>query len=343
MPSVIESLNSALHTALEKDKRAIILGEDILDPYGGAFKVTHGLSSSFPDQVLTTPVSEAGIVGVATGMALRGFRPIVEIMFGDFITLTADQLINHSTKFRFMYNDQVRVPIVIRTPMGGRRGYGPTHSQTIEKLFLGVPNLNIFAPNIYNDPGELLLNSIFSIDDPVLFIENKIQYAQMLVGEGDLQDFIIHKNGHLPNRKSETLNDFAAPVQLSLRDAPPASVTIATYGYMAELCRQAALRLAYEEEIFIDIILFSQLLPIDTSPIQSSLHITKRLLVVEEGTVTSGWGAEVLATSLEMFGSLHFQGHRVASLDTTIPGSSILEEEILPGIEDIILAVKKMV
>ena len=112
---------------------------------------------------------------------------------------------------------------------------------------------------------------------------------------------------------------------------------------MAELCRQAALRLAYEEEIFIDIILFSQLLPIDISPIQTSLQITKRLLVVEEGTVTSGWGAEILATSLEMFGSLHFQGHRVASLDTTIPGSSILEEEILPGIDDIILAVKKMV
>ena len=136
MPTVIDSLNSALITALEKDEHVLIFGEDILDPYGGAFKVTRGLSSSFPDQVFTTPVSEAGIVGVASGLALRGFRPVVEIMFGDFVTLAADQVINHAAKFRYMYNDQVNVPVVIRTPMGGRRGYGPTHSQTMEKLFI---------------------------------------------------------------------------------------------------------------------------------------------------------------------------------------------------------------
>src|SRR4030043_400254 len=136
MPSVLESLNSALHRAFADNINVYLLGEDVLDPYGGAFKVTRGLSTSHPQRVITTPISEAGFIGVATGMALRGLRPVVEIMFGDFTTLIADQLINHLTKFRWMYNDQVRVPLLIRTPMGGRRGYGHTHSQTLEKLFL---------------------------------------------------------------------------------------------------------------------------------------------------------------------------------------------------------------
>ena len=133
--TILNLLNQGLHQAFSKDQNVYCLGEDILDPYGGAFKVTQGLSSQYPGRVLTTPISEAGIVGVATGMALRGLRPVVEIMFGDFITLIADQVINHLTKFRWMYNDQVRVPIVIRTPMGGRRGYGPTHSQSLEKIY----------------------------------------------------------------------------------------------------------------------------------------------------------------------------------------------------------------
>ena len=131
MSTVLETLNASLHDAMTKDERVYIMGEDILDPYGGAFKVTKGLSTSFPERVITTPISEAGIVGVAAGMALRGLRPIVEIMFGDFFTLIADQLINHIAKFRWMYKDQVNVPIVIRAPMGGRRGYGPTHSQSL--------------------------------------------------------------------------------------------------------------------------------------------------------------------------------------------------------------------
>ena len=341
MPTVIDSLNSALKTALEKDEHVLILGEDILDPYGGAFKVTRGLSSSFPDQVLTTPVSEAGIVGVASGLALRGFRPVVEIMFGDFVTLAADQVINHAAKFRYMYNDQVNVPVVIRTPMGGRRGYGPTHSQTMEKLFMGVPDISIFAPNLFIDPGELLLASIFDVDDPVLFVENKIQYTQKLVIDDDHQEFI--KIDHQTSGIKETIKDFASPIQLSLRDAPSPSVTIATYGYMADLCRQAALRLAYEEEIFIDIVIFSQILPIDISPINRSLQKTGHLLVVEEGTITSGWGAEILASSLEQFGNHHFRAMRVASKDSPIPAAHILEQVLLPGIEDIILAVKKMV
>ena len=113
----LESLRSALHTVLAEDPTTLVLGEDILDPYGGAFKVTQGLSSRFPDRVLTTPISEEAIVGMGVGLALRGRRPVVEIMFGDFVALAADQLINHAAKYAAMYNGGVRVPLVVRTPM----------------------------------------------------------------------------------------------------------------------------------------------------------------------------------------------------------------------------------
>lgn len=343
MRTVIDSLNAALRTALEIDKQVLLLGEDILDPYGGAFKVTQGLSTKFPEQVLTTPVSEAGIVGIATGLALCGFRPIVEIMFGDFITLTTDQIINHATKFHFMYNNQVHVPIVIRTPMGGRRGYGPTHSQTIEKLFLGVPDFYIYAPNIFINPGDLLNNAIFSVHEPVLFIENKIQYSQQLIDELKLKDFTITRYKPTENKIDTPGEDITTPVQLSLRGIASPNLTIATYGYMAELCYQAAMQLAFEEEIFLDIIVFSQLLPIDISALYPSLQKTGRLLVVEEGTITAGWGSEIIASSIEQFEDLNLKAMRVASLDQPIPASWALEQSMLPSKEDIILAVKKMV
>ena len=141
--TVLSSLNTGLLSALKQDERVYLLGEDILDPYGGAFKITKGCSSAYPGRVLAAPISEGGLAGVSAGMALRGLRPVLEIMFGDFITLTADQLINHISKFRWMYNNSVNLPLVIRTPMGGRRGYGPTHAQTLEKFFIGVPGLTL--------------------------------------------------------------------------------------------------------------------------------------------------------------------------------------------------------
>ncbi len=123
--TVLDSLNLGLHHALGDDPNVILLGEDVLDPYGGSFKVTRGLSSQFPDQVMTTPISEAGITGIAGGMALRGLRPVVEIMFGDFSTLIADQVINHLSKFQAMYQGQINAPVVIRTPMGGQTRLRP--------------------------------------------------------------------------------------------------------------------------------------------------------------------------------------------------------------------------
>ena len=155
-----------------------LFGEDILDPYGGAFKVTHGLSDAYPDRVVTTPISEASLFGVAAGMALRGQRPILEIMFGDFIALGFDQVVNGISKFREMYDDQVTVPLVVRTPMGGRRGYGPTHSQSLEKLLLGIPNICVVAASECHDLRGLLTSAVED-EQPVFFIENKLMYGRV--------------------------------------------------------------------------------------------------------------------------------------------------------------------
>ena len=340
MTTVLAALNSALRQALTQDERVLLMGEDILDPYGGAFKVTRGLSEAFPERVLTTPISEAGFTGVATGMALRGLRPVVEIMFGDFVTLIADQLVNHAAKFRWMYNEQVSVPLVVRAPMGGRRGYGPTHSQTLEKLFLGVPGLRVLAPCALGDPGQLLLDAILVDEDPVLFIENKLLYlsqVQELTGD---PEFVIQER--LPEPASAQMSAgsktpaYAPVYTLGLREAPAANLTLTAYGYMAELARQAALRLAYEHEVFCEIVIPTQLSPFDTTALNESLSRTGRLLTIEEGTHTLGWGAETVARAAEALGSRLRVARRLAALDLPVPASVALEEEMLPGVNQIV-------
>lgn len=326
MPTVLESLNTALHRALENDPRVYVLGEDILDPYGGAFKVTRGLSTRFPQRVLTTPISEAAIVGLATGMALRGLRPIVEIMFGDFVTLAADQIVNHAAKFRWMYNDQVRVPLVIRTPMGGRRGYGPTHSQSLEKMFLGIPGLSVLAPNTLGDAGALLEAAIAE-DNPVLFIEHKLLYPclQQNMGQGELADFQVTPIG--------------APFPTwHLRPGFPCTphLTIATYGYNFEIVRAAVQTLLMEREIFAEVIVFSRLSPFEVAPLLASLQRTRRLLTVEEGTLTLGWGAEVVARVAQAMSGIRVR--RVAALDLPIANARVLEDLILPSEQAIVQA-----
>jgi pyruvate/2-oxoglutarate/acetoin dehydrogenase E1 component len=324
MPTVLDRLNSALHHALETDERVYLLGEDLLDPYGGAFKVTRGLSTRFPDRVLTTPISEAAIVGVAGGMALRGLRPVAEIMFGDFVTLIADQIVNHAAKFRWMYNEQVRVPMVVRAPMGGRRGYGPTHSQSLEKMFLGVPGLKVLAPNTLGDPGDLLLAAIAD-EDPVLFVEHKLLYTRPLLtaGQGDLADFRLETGG-------------GAFPWFVLHPPYPPRLTIASYGYNFELARAAALDLMMEHEVFADLVVFSQLSPFDLTPLLASLEQTRRLLTVEEGTLTLGWGAEAAARAVETVDRLRVR--RVAARDLPIANSRPLEDAILPQETEIVQA-----
>jgi len=341
--TVLDSLNTGLLDALAGDPRVLFMGEDILDPYGGAFKVSRGCSTRFPQQVLTTPISEGGLAGVAAGLALRGYRPVLEIMFGDFMTLLADQLVNHISKFRWMYNDSVELPLLIRTPMGGRRGYGPTHSQTLEKLYLGVPGLTIVAPNHFTlnengEPGQLLQRLILESNSPVLFIENKLQYLFPLKTGQDLPDFKLRETFEV----SDAAHLF--PVrELTVRGAPAPVCTLTTYGYMSELCTQAMMILTYEHEIFCQLVIPTKLSPFDTTALFESVKVTGNLVIVEEGTKTLGWGAEVAALAAEALGSRLNQLNRVAARQTPVPAAPTLETSTLPQVADIVNAVRKQV
>lgn len=338
MPTVLEALNRGLHEAFAEDARVYLIGEDLLDPYGGAFKVSRGLSSKYPQRVWTSPVSEAAIVGVGAGMALRGLRPVVELMFGDFSTLAADQIINSISKFEAMYNGGAKVPLVIRTPMGGRRGYGPTHSQTLEKLYLGVPGLRTLAANALSDPGELLKTAILQDNGPVFFVENKVLYPRQVLTAETLSEFEVHvaKNGYAPTHT------------LKLKGAPAPKLTLTAYGFMAELAREALQKLAFEHELFCELVVPSQLSPfapngaLDT-PLSASLAQSGRLLAIEEGTFTLGWGAEVLARATTAMGANLKAAQRLAAVEAPIPASRPLEDAALPGVEHIVAAARKMV
>jgi pyruvate/2-oxoglutarate/acetoin dehydrogenase E1 component len=326
MTTVLDALQQSLASCMHACEQVVFLGEDVLDPYGGAFKVARGLSTRYPDRVITTPVSEAGIVGVGVGMALRGLRPVVEIMFGDFLALAADQLINHAAKLRWMSNDQVRVPLVVRTPMGGRRGYGPTHSQTLEKHFLGVPGLRVVAVCDVDDPAELLRHAVIDDDDPVLFIEHKLLYPAPVLAMSGIQEF-----------RAERLGSGYPSYRLCVAGAPDPELTLAAYGHMSSLARTAALKLAYEHEIFAEILVFTQLSPVPRAPVQESLARTKRLLTLEEAPPAAAWGAELVALASEHVG-IGLRGGRVGAIAMPVPAAGPLEEAVLPGVDDVVRA-----
>jgi len=326
--NVLDALNTALHDAMAADDLVHVLGEDIVDPYGGAFKVTRGLSTAYPARTHATPISEAGIVGVATGMALRGLRPVVEIMFGDFTTLIVDQVVNGAAKFTTMFGEPVPVPVVIRTPMGGRRGYGPTHSQSLEKLFLGVPGLRVLAASAVVDPYGLLRAAIAD-DGPVLFVENKALYPVGLFDPAADPEIEVEAHDHVVDAPSCTLR---------VADGGAASVTVVAHGHMAELARDALRVLAYEHEVFAEVVVVSQLAPCDTAAVAASVGRTGRLVVVEEATPAAGWGAEVVARVAESTPGGLQAVRRVAADPSPIPASARLEARALPGVAAIVAA-----
>ena len=298
MTRVLGALNAGLHESLELDQTVHLLGEDIVDPYGGAFKVTQGLSTRFPDRVHTTPISEAAITGLAAGMALRGLKPVVEIMFGDFMALCYDQLLNHVSKFKWMYNRQVRVPLVVRTPMGGRRGYGPTHSQSIEKYLLGIPGIRIVAANTFISPRQMLVDAITKDVDPTIFIEHKLLYGKPVRDPRALSGLSVEQTGGM-----------YPTVELTWKGAPRPMITIACYGFNAELVAEAMEILAFEKEIFSEAVVLAQLSPLEIEPVLRSVMKTSRLLTVEEGGLSFGWGSELISRVCETLPSSALNPH----------------------------------
>jgi pyruvate/2-oxoglutarate/acetoin dehydrogenase E1 component len=327
----VQVLNEALHELFAERDDVYLLGEDVLDPYGGAFKVTQGLSDRFPDRVLTTPISEGGLFGVAAGMSLRGLRPILEIMFGDFIALGFDQIVNGIAKFREMYDDQVTVPLVVRTPMGGRRGYGPTHSQSLEKLLLGVPNICVVAASECHDLRGLLVGAVED-DRPVFLIENKLMYGRPNRRPAD---------GHVGELECRETGARYPALSFSGNGFDEASATLVTYGGMVPIVLDAATELILEHEIFCEIVALSQLLPVELEPVLESVARTGALVTVEEGTLTGGFGAEIAARVQEAsWDELRRPVLRVAARDSIIPAARPLEEAMLPAIADVVEAVR---
>jgi pyruvate/2-oxoglutarate/acetoin dehydrogenase E1 component len=315
------ALGDALRSALETDERVILLGEDILDPYGGAFKVTRGLSSDFQERVRTTPISEAGIAGISAGLALAGFRPISEVMFGDFLTLCFDQIVNHIAKYELMYDGQATCPVIIRTPSGGGRAYGPTHSQSLEKHFLGVPNLKVVAASLRHDPHDAMA-FFLGQESPVLYIEHKLLYPLHMQ----------YEQTSVPVASEEGEDGFLKTV--CVRHVPRAEcvATVLAYGYQAELAWRVLDRLALEEEIFVELLVPASLSPIDWTPIAHSVAATGNLITVEEGTSGWSWGSEIAAEmSRRAFGELRRPVTIVASESNVIPGAPQREAEMLVG------------
>jgi len=312
---VVEEVNRALKDMMAKRSEVVMLGEDILSPYGGAFKVSRDLSELFPERVLTTPISEASIVGIGTGLALSGFRPFVEIMFGDFLGLAFDQLVNHAAKFRFMYGGRVEVPLVVRTPMGGYRGYGPTHSQCLEKHLLGVPGLQVLALNHRVDPYSFYQN-LARVDTPTLVIENKLLYGEFL-------------GTRLPPGYCCTLAGQGAPTVVVSPGSHQPAITIVCYSAMLKMAESVLEELFHEHEILVELVGPTSLYPLDLGPIQDSVTRTQRLLILEEGLGFCAWGAEVAAQLWEQ-GVAPVGFRRVHATDF-IPADRGQEETVLPS------------
>ena len=303
-----------------------LLGEDILDPYGGAFKVYKGLSTTYPDRVLTTPISEAGIVAAANGLALKGFRPVVEIMFGDFFTLAVDQLVNHAAKFRTMFRDAT-CPTILRAPFGGYRGYGPTHSQSLEKLVLGIPGLVVTACDPVHDPA-FIWRRMLGLDGPCVHVENKTLYSQELpdLSQGRWGAFtLISGQGYFPTTRL-TLDAAAVRVDAA----------VVAYGGLVEMALSAARRLFEEDELMVDVVVPSQLAPLPLSDLTRLLAPANAIVVLEEGSERSGFGAEVIA-ALSCSGALAGRPTaRCAARDAVIPANATLERQVLPSAERLV-------
>ncbi len=315
-----EALREALREEMLRDERVFILGEDV-GVYGGAFGVTRGLLERFGgERVIETPISEAGFVGVAIGAALLGRRPVVEIMFSDFILLAMDQLVNHAAKFRYVYGEQAAVPLVVRTPGGCGRAYGPTHSQAVEGYFVRTPGIKVVAPSTPYDAKGLLLASIRD-PNPVVFIENRTLYPQ---------------KGEVPEK------DYTVPLGKAAVVREGATLTVVAYSRMVHEAIAAAETLA-AEGVETEIIDLRTLSPLDSDALIESVKKTGRVILVEEGPRTAGVMSEVAARiAEEAFDFLDGPVKRLTMPDIPVPCSPVLEAAALPSRDDIVKTAREL-
>lgn len=316
-----QAISEAMHEEMVRDESVIILGED-MGVMGSVFGLTKGFMEEFGAyRVIDTPISENGFTGMAVGMAMRGLRPVVELMYVDFAPICLDPIVNQAAKMRYMTGGQVKVPMVIRAPGGAGRRNAGQHSQSLETLFTHIPGLKVVAPSTPYDAKGLLKTAIQD-DDPVMFIEHKILYAQK--GEVPEEEYVI------PFGKAD--------IKRAGRD-----VTIIAYSRQVLFALEAAKELE-KQGIDAEVIDLRTLVPLDWETIETSVKKTHNVVVVQEAVQRSGYAGEIAAQIMEnVFDYLDAPVKRIAGLNVVAPFSPALEDYIYPGVKDIVSGVKELI
>lgn len=316
-----QAVAEAIDEEMARDENVVLIGEDV-GIIGGNFKATVGLREKYGDwRVKDTPISESGIVGLGVGMAITGMRPIVEIMFSDFLALAMDQIGNQAAKIRYMSGGQVKVPLTIRTAMGGGRSSASQHSQSLQAWVSHIPGLKVVLPSTAAELKGLLKSAIRD-DNPVVFFEHKVEYNKKYpVPEGEYT---------IPLGKANVVREGDR-------------LTIVATSSMVTKSLQAAETLA-GEGIHVEVIDLRTLVPMDKETIISSVKKTGRLLIVDEGHLSFGAGAEIgMGIMEEVFYDLDFPMMRLGTADVPIPFSPALEFPIIPDAGKIYEKAKLMV
>jgi pyruvate dehydrogenase E1 component beta subunit len=328
---IAEALRDAIAEEMERDPRVFCIGEDIGVPggWGGAFTVTLNLEKRFPDRILNTPIAELGFFGVATGAAMMGMRPIVDVQYSDFLFLASDQIINNAAKLRYMSGGQIRVPMVMRAPVGAT-GRGAQHAQNMERHFIGVPGLKVVAPsNAYDAKG--LLKAAVRDDNPVMIFEHKLLYGSK---GARAESGAVDATSDIPD------DDYSVPLGEAAVLRPGRDVTIFGWLLMAHFAQQAATKLT-AEGIEAEVVDVRSLSPLDWPTLVTSARKSGRALIVEEGPKTGGVGAEIAAGLAERAPKVRIA--RLASANIPVPFSPALENLYRPNAERIASGARRLI
>jgi pyruvate dehydrogenase E1 component beta subunit len=319
--SVSHAIREGMHEEMLRDENVIMMGED-LGTMGSPFGITLGFLDEFgPNRVIETPISESGFTGMAVGAAMRGVRPVVELMYVDFIGVSMDPVMNQAAKMRYMTGGQVSVPMVIRAPMGAGRRNAGQHSQCLETLFTHIPGLKVVCPSTAADAKGLIKAAIRD-EDPVIFLEHKLLYAM---------------KGEIPD------GEHVIPLGVADVKREGKDVTIITWSRQVFFALEAAKELE-KEGIDVEVLDLRTLVPLDFEAIKKSISKTHNVVVVQEGVKRSGYAGEIVAQIMEeLFDELDSQVERVAGLNTVSPFSPPLEDAAFPNTNNIVRTVKKVV
>ena len=320
----LEAIREAIQQVMQKDENIFMLGEDI-GLYGGSFGLSKGLFEEFgKDRIRNTPISEAVIIGIGIGSAITGMRPIVEIMFSDFLTVGMDQIVNQAAKIRYMFGGKAKVPLVIRTASGGGAGFAAHHSQSLESIFAHIPGLKVVMPSCPYDAKGLFVSAVYD-NNPVIFLEHKVLYKNKKYSQNVPEEIYS-----IPLGKGE-IKRFGKDISI-----------IAT-SYMVQKSLEAAEILKNEMKIECEVVDLRTIKPLDIDIVLESVKKTGKLLCVEEACGFGGFMGEIAAQVAEKgFDYLDGPIVRVASKDCPVPYNFLLEQEMIPSVEKIKDAILKI-